>query len=351
MSSSATSTCLPQELVDNIIDELKDDVASLRACSLVSKPWVYRSRKYLFETVRLPRCLLLKWLARIPASPVPPLGPHHHVRSLTLQPIKVPAVFCIQETLVDHLSSFTQLSNLDITGSHWAGWVDAFSDSVLVAKCFGGFGQTLRKLELTRVYLNLGALKALLDVFPHLEQLLIFSPMMVGEGANSVGALPHLRKHQDVAEAESSNMMAPRELTPVRFIDAITLLFPPTTLVLGVTGWPLHCRELVLMVDSDYGGDASKLLLDSTGPTLESLVIRNTIDTGNCFFPCRVCICVHHHNLIPFRLDFGLARKLSSPPTVENEGTIPRGARTHQCSGPAHSNGHITSPRENRLLG
>ena len=49
---SVSSSRLPQELVDTIIDELKNNGASLRVCSLISKLWVYRSRKYLHQQNR-----------------------------------------------------------------------------------------------------------------------------------------------------------------------------------------------------------------------------------------------------------------------------------------------------------
>ncbi|KAJ6551562.1 hypothetical protein B0H19DRAFT_1378262 [Mycena capillaripes] len=40
---------LPQELVEEIVDHLKGDFASLKACSLVCRAWVFRTRPYLFE--------------------------------------------------------------------------------------------------------------------------------------------------------------------------------------------------------------------------------------------------------------------------------------------------------------
>lgn len=275
---------LPQELVDSIIDELKNDVASLHACSLVSKPWVHRSRKHLFGSVHLPICLLRKWLERIPAGPVSPLGPHHHVRSLSLQPTAVYAPFCVPETFVDHLSSFTQVSNLVITHGLREEWTDAFSDSLLVTRYFGGFGQALRSLELTRVYLDMVVLRALLGVFPCLEQLLIFSPMMV----ERVGAPSHSRDHRSIVRAETSNAIVPPKWAPTRSLDTITLLFPPTELAAGLANLPLRCRELVLTEDCDYSGDMFNLLLASIGPTLESLAVQNTLDRGNRLFPTNV---------------------------------------------------------------
>ncbi|KAF9646307.1 hypothetical protein BDM02DRAFT_3271080 [Thelephora ganbajun] len=306
MSPSAASPRLPQELVDSIIDELKNDVGSLRTCSLVSKPWVYRSRKYLFETVHLPTCLLRRWLKRIPVVPITPLGPHHHIRSLSLQPTAASAPFCVPEAFVDHLSSFTQVSKLFIASTLWEEWTDAFSDNALVAKYFGGFGQTLRRLELTRVYLNMVTLKALLDVFPQLESILIFSPTMVDEEVKSVEAFPHLREHRRIAEVESSSVTVPYKRAPIRLVDSITLLFPPKELVVGLANLPLQCRKLVLVEDSDYGGDAFNLLLDCTGPTLESLIIRNTFDRGltvtleNCPVLCRLKTKAPYHGMLAY---------------------------------------------------
>lgn len=282
MSSPATSSRLPQELVDTVIDEFRNDVASLRACSLVSKPWVYRSRKHLFATVHLPTCLLRRWLERVPATPASPLDVHHSIRSLFLQPASPSAAFCIPETFADHLSSFTQLSGLAFASSLREEWTDAFSDSALVAKYFGSLGRSLRKLELTRVHLDMVALQALLDVFPRLEQILIFSPIMTNEESKSVEAFPHLQERQNITEAEGpSNAVVPRKNITIRWVDSVSLFFPPRELVTGLANSPLRCRELVLADDSDYSEDTLNLLVDSTGPTLESLVIRNTFGQGN----------------------------------------------------------------------
>ena len=44
---------LPSELVDTVIDNLADDVASLKACTLVCGTWINRSRYHLFSTLRV----------------------------------------------------------------------------------------------------------------------------------------------------------------------------------------------------------------------------------------------------------------------------------------------------------
>ena len=244
--------------------------------------------------MNLPTFLLRRWQERIPANPV---NPHYHVRSLSLYPATGPAAFCIPETLVDHLSSFTQVSRLTVANSLWEEWTDAFSDRALVAKYFGGFGQTLRKLELTRVYLNTVALKAFLDVFFRLEEILIFSPMMVGGEAESVEASPHTWEHRGIPEAEGPrNVVVPCTRAPVRWVDNVTLLFPPKDLIVGLADLPLRCRELVLTEDFDYGRGILNLLLDSAGPTLESLTIHSASDRGNHILSDRPDISVPYHD-------------------------------------------------------
>jgi hypothetical protein len=301
MSPSTTSTTLPQELVDAVIDELKCDVGSLRTCSLVSKPWVYRSRKHLFATVNLPTFLVSRWQTSISADPVAPLGPHCHVRSLSLHPAMASAAFGIPETFVGHLSSFTEVSRLAIVSSLWEEWIDAFSDNALVTKYFGGFGKALRSLELTRVYLNSAVLKALLDVFPWLKEILIFSPMVVNEEVKGVEAFPHSRETRSIAETQQSpNVVVPYRQATVRWVDTVTFLFLPKDFIVSLANFPIRCRELVLVEDFDHSGDAFNLFLASTGPTLESLTLRSTFDQGNHFHPVWTSQCL---TTIGFSLD------------------------------------------------
>ncbi|KAJ6551399.1 hypothetical protein B0H19DRAFT_1157486 [Mycena capillaripes] len=80
---------LPQELIDEILEHLAEDYKSLKACSLVSRAWVLRSRSNLFETctllprnihvfqelLRSPGCTFLRHIRSIKASRY---DWHHH---------------------------------------------------------------------------------------------------------------------------------------------------------------------------------------------------------------------------------------------------------------------------------
>jgi hypothetical protein len=62
------TTQLPQELVEAILDHLADDLRSLKACSLVSRIWLSRSRFHLFETCRLMSNTISDF-CKVPRSP------------------------------------------------------------------------------------------------------------------------------------------------------------------------------------------------------------------------------------------------------------------------------------------
>ncbi|EEB87501.1 hypothetical protein MPER_15130, partial [Moniliophthora perniciosa FA553] len=44
---------LPQEIIDNIVDVHKSSIRDLKSCSLIGRAWLSRSRKHLFQSLRL----------------------------------------------------------------------------------------------------------------------------------------------------------------------------------------------------------------------------------------------------------------------------------------------------------
>ena len=77
------SLSLPQEIFNLIVDHLHDDPTTLRACCLVSKSWIPRTRIHLFNSVefRLYGPTLESWMQ---AFPNPSNSPAHYTRSLHL---------------------------------------------------------------------------------------------------------------------------------------------------------------------------------------------------------------------------------------------------------------------------
>jgi hypothetical protein len=172
-------------------------------------------------------------------------------------------------------------------------WADTFSDGTLVTKYFGGFAKALWSLRLTKVHLNSVVLKALLDDFPQLEEILMFLPLV----AKRVEAFPRLQERQNITETEgSSNVVVP------------------------------HKRAL------------------------ESLVIWRTRDPDDYFLPSRVDVSALDHDRFFTRFN-GHARKPSKPPQDDGEGTVHRDACIFQGTGQTRRNRQVSFPRPNRLLG
>ena len=102
---------LPPEIFDLIIDHLHDEPATLKACCLVSKSWVARSRTHIFAQVTFDPTgsSVRSWMK---AFPDPSSSPAHHTRSLRIHNLgTLPANICawicsfrhIQELSVDHI--------------------------------------------------------------------------------------------------------------------------------------------------------------------------------------------------------------------------------------------------------
>jgi len=158
---------LPQELIDKIIDEVSqwDSTHDLRACCLVQKRWVERSRRHLFKEVSLYTTDHFKnWIKLIPSGSN---GPYHHVRTLMYrQGTAVLGPKQLLDLYPGHFTSFTGLESLQI-----------FNLSLLrftptsMPKAFGPIGRFMRTLVVKDVELTLNSLLMFLVHFPRLETL------------------------------------------------------------------------------------------------------------------------------------------------------------------------------------
>ena len=72
---------LPPEIVDDIIELLHDDRKTLHRCCLVSKSWIPRARRHIFNEIKLNSLSLKAW---IKSFPDPEKSPAHYARSLVL---------------------------------------------------------------------------------------------------------------------------------------------------------------------------------------------------------------------------------------------------------------------------
>ena len=130
------SPSLPPEILDLIVDHLHDETTTLKACCVVSKSWIQRTRTHLFATVEFrppaPRVELWK-----KAFPDPSNSPAHHTRSLTIRGI--PTVTAADADAGGWIRTFCNLVHLHLESL-------SFEGVSLVP--FHGLSPTLRSLHL-----------------------------------------------------------------------------------------------------------------------------------------------------------------------------------------------------------
>ena len=164
-AQTAMSCSLPPEILDLIVDRLRDERITLKACCVVSKSWVPRARKHLFayiEFIALQRPIE-SWMQ---AFPRPYSSLAHYARALS---------FRGQDT--------SMLANPDA-----CRWIRAFRHvqnlymDTLGYNHYGisfvqlhGFSPTLKSLALTYTSVSLQEVFNLICSFPLLEDLELIS--------------------------------------------------------------------------------------------------------------------------------------------------------------------------------
>ena len=174
-------TEIPQELIDQVIDLCSADKKTLKACSLISRAWVYRTRKHLFSTLKLTSDSLVTWCEVIAAPtpetehPVPrttsrpPASSSYgfswlssYVISLKLIPAYSPVHIKAALLRVNaHLSAFINLKTLTL----YAIRIHSFEEASLRV-CFGPFAKTVRELKIWMCFPGLELSRILESVHP-----------------------------------------------------------------------------------------------------------------------------------------------------------------------------------------
>ena len=165
---ASTTTTMPehlsQEIIDSIIDLSRDNPEVLRNCSLVSKSWVARARKYLFERIKFEDSSKLeKWKKTFQD---PERSPAYHVRYLT--------VYCPRKVTAEDgegdgwIRSFTNLKRLEIYDEQKRA-IHAGSEHVFTH--FRKFLPTVESLSVNFSYALVSQVLGLVCSFPSLKDL------------------------------------------------------------------------------------------------------------------------------------------------------------------------------------
>ena len=156
----------PQEVVDDIIDHFQDDPSpkDLRACSLVTRSWVPRSRRSLFRDVSFPgKNRFERWCSAIPPGPD---GIASYTRILRLSDPwgKLMDPILLQKNLA-HFASFRSLQSL----AFFLVDLSAF-DRNSITSCFRHF-ESVQSLVFCNVASPITNILLLTYLFPNLKRL------------------------------------------------------------------------------------------------------------------------------------------------------------------------------------
>lgn len=176
---------IPQEIIDEVIDNLAFDFTTLKSTSLVSKSWTHRSRRRLFYFVAINS---LRWLERWSLSiSSDPEGVASYPRTLTLLSYHIPRAWLEPENLdkfYHHFRSFSRVEHLVISG------FDATKfDATSTPHYFGNFTATVRSLELRSAAGTVASLFSFICAFPLLDDLVIEFPNITGGSGKNGGAM------------------------------------------------------------------------------------------------------------------------------------------------------------------
>lgn len=146
----------PQEILDLVIDQLHDEPQTLKSCCVVSKAWIDRTQKHLFNHIRFQDRHVSQWRETFPD----PLGsPAHNTRILSICPTdpvtKVDTNTFLAFRGVSHL-------NVDTTRQY---------DKELSLVPFRGLSPAIRSLNLSFSRISNSEIFGLICSLPLLEDL------------------------------------------------------------------------------------------------------------------------------------------------------------------------------------
>ena len=169
---------LPQEIVDEVIDNLAFDFETLKSTSLVRKSWTHRSHLRLFHFLPINSLNRLeKWSQSISPDPQ---GIASYPRSILLS-FGTPRHWVEPATLdrfYDHFRSFSRVERLVISGFK-AHKFDATS----IPRYFGNFAATVRYLEVRTAIGTPASMLSFICAFPLLDDLAMEFPTTTTGGS------------------------------------------------------------------------------------------------------------------------------------------------------------------------
>ena len=255
-SATMSSPYLLAELLDYVVEFLCDSSDALNSCCLVSKPWIPRTRKYIFADIKFSTTKdLLSWKAMFPN---PSLSPACYAKSLTMS--TPDASWAARAQGGRWLSAFSRVSHFEIN-------ITNYLLLAIPLLQFHGFSPALKSLRISSNGITPLRIFHLVCSFPLLEDIsvTILDPALADSDDN-------FNEQPTVVQPSSS----------LRFTGSLELsVYPGMQLVTPrLLSLPngLHFRNLRLIWRRTTDVSPTATLVGECSLTLESL----RIDGGYC---------------------------------------------------------------------
>jgi hypothetical protein len=243
---------LPPEMLDHTVDLLHDDPATLRRCCLVAKPWIPRTRKYLFANMVFRNIKDVRLWKKI--FPDPANSPAGYAKTLYI------GSHIVADPEVDGwIRGFSHVEHLKLY-SHgqrlFPGGLSPFAP-------FHGFSPVIKSLTVVFAVLPPSWIFDLIISFPLIENL---------------GVVVQERyAYNDDGSGEDEMAIATQPSNPPTFTGSLLLnlingMGPFARRLLSLPGG-IHCRDLTLAWAHDEDRLATMALVEECSHTLETLDI------------------------------------------------------------------------------
>jgi len=257
----------PQEIVDEVIDNLAFNFETLKSTSLVRKSWTHRSRRRLFSLVPIYSLgRLEQWALSISSDPNG-IASYARVILLTHNTPKSWVEPANLDRFYEHFRSFSRVERLVISGLEMAKF-----DATSTPRYFGNFAATVRSLELRTAVGTPASLLSFICAFPLVDDLAIEHPNPTA-GSGNQGETTH-------------HPSAPSFKGKLRLLDMFHESNPLVELLCTLP-LPFHA----IRVSSRDTGRLPQLakLVRKCGKTLRSLSIARTTHGTTSTHPSILC--------------------------------------------------------------
>ncbi|KAF9779607.1 hypothetical protein BJ322DRAFT_1113407 [Thelephora terrestris] len=242
---------LPPELIDQILDDLSDDLESLRAAALVSKAWASWCQAHLFKSVHLTPHTLNGWFKNVPHEVG---GPASLTRTLTLEESYFMS-WINPQFMYFPLSNLTTFS--DVRSLSFIKWDAILFRGASLKPYFGHFGTTLRAVSLRSCGFHPAILFDLLSLLPNVDDLEIERP----------------HTHSKVPDTIPD---APKITPSFRGTLSLADLSAGTLILKAIATLPLHFSTIKINGCLLYELGAYQMLLTSCRDTLVTLHLEES---------------------------------------------------------------------------